>query len=123
MDAGIPADKLVAGAAFYSKIFRDVPNGGTNGLYQVAGKRSQHGPGYDEITSKYETAPSFTKYWDNAAKACWLYDGSTFITYEDPSAIREKCKFVKERGLRGIMYWVHGADSTGVLFDTIYKSF
>jgi chitinase len=119
LKAGIPPEKLVVGAAFYSKQFQDVPDGGAYGLGQITTNRSAYGPDYTEIAGRLEADPAFTKHWDDGAKACWLYDGSTFITYEDPRAIGEKCAYVKKQGLRGVMYWVHGADKTGALFEAL----
>ena len=44
------------------------------------------------------------------AKAPYLFNGSTFISYDDPESIRLKCAYLKKEGLLGIMYWEHGCD-------------
>lgn len=119
---GVPNDKIVMGAAFYSKQWNGVPEGGTHGLHQKAKSRCVHGPGYDVIREAYEVNPDYIKYWDDEAKACWLYNGYNFITYEDPRAMIEKVEFVKEKQLRGIMYWEHHYDSTSTLFNIIYDN-
>ena len=56
------------------------------------------------------------------AKAPWLFDGSTFITYEDEQSIRAKCAYVKEKGLLGLMYWEHSCDPSGDLLRTLAES-
>ena len=34
--------------------------------------------------------------------------------------MRAKARYVKESGVRGIMYWCHDSDETGILFNAIY---
>ena len=63
--------------------------------------------------------------WDEDAEANYLWNGKTLVSYESPEAIRRKCEFVREKKLRGIMYWEHGNDPTrellGVIADTLGK--
>jgi len=118
---GIPASKLVLGAAFYSRIWKNVPDV-NNGMHQVSPTGGGFGPRYTEIKLIHERSGRYTKYWDDTAKAPWLFDGENFISYDDPRSVREKCAYVKRNGLGGMMYWEHGADMTGELFDTIYDS-
>ena len=80
------------------------------------------GPSYTEIMLKYETRMDYTKYWDDDAKAPFLYNGSTFISYDDPRSVRYKCEYALAHGMAGAFYWVHDADLGSVLFDTIYDS-
>ncbi len=117
---GIPANKLVIGVAFYSRRWDGVKSTVNNGLNQDAETIGDFGPDYTAIHHIYEKSNSFTKYWDDVAKAPWLFDGYSFISYDDPMSIKHKCNYVKEQGLAGIMYWQHGADNTGILFNSIY---
>ena len=116
---GYPRDKLVLGAAFYSHRYDGVQGGG-NGYGQPYTGRYTYGPTYTDISLKYEKSAYFAKYWDDAAKEPWLFDGDSFITYDDPMAMRFKCEYVKAMGLRGVMYWEHGGDRTHALFNAIY---
>ena len=118
---GVPKDKLVLGAAFYSRMWRNVADV-NNGMHQKSPTGGGFGPGYTEISMIHERSGRFTKYWDDVAKAPWLFDGKDFISYDDPRSVREKCEYVKKNGLKGMMYWEHGSDKTGVLFNTIYDS-
>ena len=46
-----------------------------------------------------------TRYRDTAAGALWLYDGTTWWSYDDPQVIAQKAAYVKSRGLGGLMAW------------------
>lgn len=116
--AGVPLEKLVIGAAFYSRQWEGVENR-NNGLLQPAETTGQGGPGYSEITEEFIRQGGYTKYWDEEAQAAYLWNGSKLISYETPEAIALKCRYVKEKGLLGIMYWEHGCDQTHELVRTI----
>lgn len=55
------------------------------------------------------------------AKAPWLFDGYSFISYDDPMSLHYKAEYVRKQGLGGMMYWQHTSDATGTLFDAIYE--
>ena len=118
---GIPAQKIVIGCAFYSRRWDGVVNE-NHGMHQNAETIGDFGPDYTSIALIYEKSEQFTKYWDDVAKAPWLFDGYSFISYDDPMSIAHKCRYVKEKGLGGVMYWQHTADATGTLFDAIYDN-
>jgi chitinase len=121
IDFGIPSKKIVMGAAFYSRKWQGVPNI-NNGINVEAKSPGGFGPDYTAIHHIYEKQLGFIKYWDDRAKAPWLFNGDTFISYDDPESIRYKCEYVKEHNLGGVMYWEHGYDRTGILFNTIYDA-
>ncbi len=120
-EAGVPYEKLVVGAAFYSRQFDGVPNV-NNGLLQTAETIGMYGPSFGELTEEYRRAGNYTEYWDEDAEAHYLWNGSTLISYESPEAIRRKCLYVKEKGLLGIMYWEHGCDPERVLLNAMYEA-
>ena len=119
--AGVPYEKLVVGAAFYSRQFEGVADV-NNGLLQPSESVGMAGPAYGDLTEEFIRQGGYTRYWDEDAEAAYLWNGSTFITYESPEAIRRKCRYVLEKGLLGIMYWEHGCDPTGELLDTIHTT-
>jgi chitinase len=45
--------------------------------------------------------------WDDVAKASYSYDKAreVFNSYDNPRAVREKCEYVKRRGLGGVIIW------------------
>lgn len=106
MAAGVPAEKLVIGAAFYGRKFNDVVGEG-DGLGMDTTGDNHAGPDYDVLTPEYLEEHGYKRYWDESAKAPWLYNGSSFITYDDPQSLAEKAKYSMEKGLGGVMYWVY----------------
>ncbi|RKJ42063.1 chitinase [Acutalibacter sp. 1XD8-33] len=116
--AGVPLEKLVIGAAFYSRRWDGV-EGGNNGLLQPAATTGQSGPGYSDITGEFIRRGGYKSCWDAEAQAAYLWNGSTFISYESPEAVALKCRYVKEAGLLGLMYWEHGCDKTHTLLQVI----
>lgn len=118
--AGVPYEKLVIGAAFYGRHF-EVKAFENNGLLQPSGA-GLPGPAYGEITERYLSENGYEIFWDEEAEAHYLWNGRTFVSYESPEAIRRKCDFVKEKGLKGIMYWEHGNDPTRELLGVIAET-
>lgn len=119
-NAGVPLEKLVVGAAFYARHFTGAKNI-NNGLLQEA-SAGLSGPSYGEITPEYCAEHGYTEYWDEDAEAAYLWNGSVFVSFESPEAIRRKCEFVKEKGMLGVMYWEHGCDPSGELLGVIAKT-
>lgn len=118
--AGVPYNKLVVGAAFYARHYTGAADI-NNGLLQEA-SAGIYGPDYGGITEAYLRENNFTEYWDEDAEAAYLWNGSVFVSFESPEAIRRKCLYVKEKGLLGVMYWEHSADPTRELLGVIAET-
>ncbi|WP_051507121.1 glycoside hydrolase family 18 protein [Saccharibacillus sacchari] len=121
--AGVPRSKIVIGAAFYSRMWKGVPNV-NNGLHQMAATSGGYGPEFTELHDDYIDRNGFRRYWDDEAKAPYLYDGGTqdagtFITYDDKESIHWKCRYVIQEGLGGVMFWEYRCDRTGLLLEAI----
>ena len=98
---GVPANKIVLGAAFYGRIYKDVANI-NNGLYQAANfKGGVNQNNFDEVTKDFEF------FWDETAQAPYAYqkENQLFLTYDNKKSIKLKSNYVKENGLHGIMFW------------------
>jgi chitinase len=121
LSAGIPPGKLVLGVAFYGRGFTGV-NPENNGLYQPFQKYAAGFP-YGTLSRDYINKQGFTRFWDDAAKAPYLWNAATatFITYDDPESLKAKADFVKSHHLGGIMYWEHSNDPTEQLLDIIFN--
>ncbi|MDI9485008.1 MAG: glycoside hydrolase family 18 protein [Bacillota bacterium] len=119
--AGVPKEKIVIGAAFYSRMWKNVPNI-NNGYLQMTPGSGGYGPVYTELTADYINKNGFVRYFDEEAKAPYLFDGQTFITYDDEMSLEAKCAYLKEQCLKGIMFWEYSCDQTGTLLDAIYRS-
>ncbi len=107
-EAGVPREKIVIGAAFYGRSFHGIIGSGDGLAMQTAGD-TEAGPVYDTLTEEYLEQNGFERYWDEDAKAPWLFNGDTFITYDDPNSLDEKAKYAVSEGLGGVMYWVYDA--------------
>ncbi len=112
--AGVPSEKLLMGAAFYSRMWENIPNR-CNGFLQLAKTGGGYGPDYTALVSDYIDKNGYTRYWDDEAKAPYLFNGSTFISYDDEQSIAAKCDYIKENNVGGIFYWQHSYDLTGTL--------
>jgi chitinase len=116
---GVPANKLVIGAAFYGRMWENVPSA-RNGLYQ-SGKFLK-GVNYKKYKTELTTEKGFVSYWDDVAKAPFSYnaDKKLFITYDDKRSIDLKTKYVADNKLNGIMFWELTNDTfNDGLLDTI----
>jgi chitinase len=119
--AGFPNEKLMMGAAFYGRAWRSVKSTKNNGLGQKAGTSGNKSYGYDVLQTMISDG-SYTRYWDEQAKAPYLFNGKTFISYEDEESITAKGTYAKDNGLMGIMFWEYGQDTTGTLVKALYTA-
>lgn len=120
-NAGVPKDKIAIGMAFYTRQWDGVPNR-NHGYLQIAKTGGHYGPSYDELAEKYINKDGYVRYWDDISKAPWLFNGDSFISYDDEQSITCKGKYVLEEDYAGLFYWEHGSDKTGTLLDAAYKS-
>lgn len=120
-DAGVPREKIVIGAAFYARRWDGVPDI-HHGLLQQADSVGNSGPGYTTLLNEYIDKNGWTAYWDEDAQAPFLFNGSQFISYDDPRSLELKCRYLKREGLLGIMYWEHRHDSTHSLLKVMAEA-
>lgn len=118
-DAGFPKAKMVMGVPFYGVKYNGVTNPG-NGLYQTFTSGSSIP--YDTIAASYLKDPSYTRYEHPDAKVPWLYNGSTFISYDDPQSILEKGRYIRDTGLGGAAIWELSQSADGTLFRALYDA-
>lgn len=119
--AGVPPQKIVMGVAFYGRGWSGV-QGMNNGLYQKY-EAFRGAYGYDHIKNMLLDKGGYERYWDEEAKApfLWNQDSSIFISYEDPESLRYKGSYVRQQELGGIMYWEHRHDKDGDLLDVLHE--
>jgi chitinase len=97
---GVKPEKIVFGLPFYGYEWTDVTNT-DHGLFQ-AGTPVGDGSGYNAIVP---LESSFTKYRDPTTQAPWLYDGTSFWTYDDPTSLAFKMSYARKQKLGGLMVW------------------
>lgn len=114
MEAGIAPEKLFIGAAFYSRVWKGV-NNENHGMRQQAECTVEGDYTYGTLVERYIGKNGFIRYWDEDAKAPWLFDGECFISYDDEESLGCKIDYLKEKGLAGIMCWEYGCDTSHTL--------
>ncbi|GAB4028163.1 glycoside hydrolase family 18 protein [Spirosoma koreense] len=119
--AGVPADKLVLGIAFYGRAWQlqtDDPKAKPRSIVKV-----ERGGGYSFIKDSLLTDPAYKRYWDRRAKAPFLYNSSLkrFVSYDDEQSVKEKCRYVQKKGLAGVMFWEYFSDPKGYLLSEINR--
>ena len=116
---GIPANKLVIGAAFYGRMWENVPPT-NNGLYQPG--KFKKGVNYRNSAKELSPSAGFKLYWDDVAKAPYAYNASQklFVTYDNKRSMELKTTYALDQGLNGIMFWEITNDTfRNGLLDTI----
>ena len=147
---GAPSEKIVIGAAYYTRGWEKVSNEGIDpncpGLFgsaEVCAKDANGDPtpgaepeiaikdgeggrrtgvwsynALDDLKKKYS---GLQEYWDDVAKAPYLYnpDNGAFFTYDNVRSIQEKCKYVKENNLGGMIAWMASMDKATTEGSTV----
>ena len=117
--AGAPASKINIGLAFYGRTFGDVTVD-HHGLHQRFGSDGGF-ISWQEIARDHLGKPGVVRYWDEQAQSAWLWNEKQrrLISYDDPQALQAKARFVRQRGLGGVMYWEHAQDPDEQLLDVV----
>ena len=123
MALGIPASKLVVGLAFYGKGFNLAEAKGKGIGQKTTG--TTEGGGYTMLKDSLINKNGYKAYRDKKAKAPYLYNAAEkkFITYEDEWSVREKCKFVLQNKLAGVMFWEYNSDPKEYLLSEVNRTF
>ncbi|NVY96371.1 chitinase [Lactobacillus sp. DCY120] len=151
---GAPSQKLVIGAAFYSRGWNKVAAGtdaSHPGLFQPATKNNKDadqtltygaenyspkkaGDGgraggvwpYRNFADLKTKTPDLKEYWDDVAKAPYMYSQKTgeFYTYDNPRSVGYKAAYVKEHHLGGVISWMQSQDkeTTSTKRDALTKA-
>jgi len=103
---GVDKNKIVIGAAFYTRIFAvDSNSTSNNGLYQPC--KFEKGVSHKQFDVKSYELQGYTYYWDDTAKAPYMYNPETkrFCTFDDERSLALKTKYAIDQKLDGIMFW------------------
>ena len=140
---GAERQKIVIGAAYYTRGWEQVSDKGVDpnnpGLFgeaAVVNKNADLTPtpgalneapmkngeggraggvwGYNALYKLKAKYTGLKEYWDDSAKAPYLYNPETgaFFTYDNVRSIQEKAKYVKENNLGGMIAWMASQDAT-----------
>lgn len=108
--AGIPAERLMLGAAFYGHQWK--LRGTDDPLYQTA--THKNAIDYTKIARLITKTPD-AAFYDEAAQAAYFYNGSVLISYDSERSIAQKRIYAAQNGLLGLFAWQYGGDATGAL--------
>ncbi len=125
LDKKVPSEKLIIGAAFYARVWENVPVK-NHGLYQP-GKFKQ-GVAFKDFTTYFSDTSGYRYYWDKKAKAPYQFNAAKmlFATFDDQRSIKEKTKYIRRKKLGGIMFWELSQDKNNkglveVMYNTINR--
>ncbi len=119
---GVPLGKVVIGIAFYAREFVGVGGASAHGLYQP-GRFRRFVP-MKQMRKEFTASRGYIAYWDSAAQSPYSYnaDRRVFLTYDNERSIAAKTRYVREKGLNGVMFWQLRLDiSRNGLLDALYK--
>ncbi|MES1224860.1 MAG: glycoside hydrolase family 18 protein, partial [Bacteroidota bacterium] len=121
INAGVPADKIVAGVAFYGRAWK-VNSTDNDGLNDKV-LSYQRGGGFTKLKDSVIDQNGFTSYWDKDAQAPYLFNSadSIFLSYDNERSIKKKCAYVKQNKLAGVMFWEYFGDYKCYLLDVVDK--
>ncbi len=145
---GVAPGKIVVGVPFYGKQYIDVGTANL-GLYQPYDNTGldanslqgdqQPTPTYHQLVDQLDIVDAngngtggYETLWDPQAGEPWLWNPEgthvlstgtvvtpTFISYDNPSSVKERNSFVRENGLRGIMAWEISQDADSHVLVTV----
>lgn len=124
VQAGMPRAKINVGIPFYGRGWKGVkPGAANNGLYQAA---TGAGAGtYEAGIEDYKVLKTRTAakvYYHPVTMQLWTYDGNEFWSYDDPTVIRTKIKYVKDQQLGGLFSWsLDGDDAQNTLLNAQWE--
>jgi chitinase len=122
---GVPANKLLIGIPFFARAYGGVPNVNAGLLQPSKGPpadwRESDGS-WRRLSRTRLTDPRYTRHWEPRARVPWLYEPrtGTWITYDDPEAVRAKMSYAREHKLGGVIIWELGADD-GRLMQAVWQ--
>ena len=129
--AGVPANKLGIGVAFYGKAV-DAASTENNGLGQQRVRPVAETPspsagqagGYSKLKESVINQNGYTRHWDKNAQAPYLFnpDKKVFITYDDEKSTKLKAKYVKKHKLAGVFFWEYFSDPKEHLLNVLDKT-
>ncbi len=122
---GVPAHRIYIGVAFYSRGFANTDGLGkpSNGI--VSDQTWEAGVcDYKDLPR-----PGAVEYYDAKAGGAYSYDPVKKIlnSYDNPQSVVEKCKYVWDKGLKGVIVWdisgdVRDQTSNRSLIKVLYEN-
>ncbi|WP_406048107.1 glycoside hydrolase family 18 protein [Kribbella sp. NBC_00889] len=121
---GAPRSQLVMGVPFYSHGWTGVTDQ-NHGLFQpsTGAAPGTFEPGTDDYHYLKAQLSNYTVYRDNEAGFAWIFDGTTFWTWDDPVEMKRKAQYISKRDLGGAMIWsLDGDTGNGELISALHRN-
>lgn len=119
VNAGVPLRKINLGIPFYGRKWTGVKSSENHGLFQEA-------ESVGDIAFYRQIVPclrddAYQQCWDDAAQAPYLWNPkeAIFISYENARSLAAKIRYLRERGLGGVMFWEYSDDYQGELLNAL----
>jgi chitinase len=132
LSAGINPADINLGLAFYGKGWINVATTENNGLRQPAEVPTNTGFGFGtwdpgsfeawDIFQNYVNKNGYVRFYDEVAQCPYVFNGNTWIGYDDEQSIRVKTEYAMEKGLGGVMFWDFSGDLDYILQKTIAET-
>ncbi|KAJ1919251.1 hypothetical protein H4219_002103 [Mycoemilia scoparia] len=133
LSRGVPPSKLVMGVGLYGRGFANVSpapiHQGTDCLgvpFSGLPKGTWEEGVFDYshlATQMLQPDSGYTLYWDNLAKAPYLYNANerVMITFDDINSVGWKMHYICTQQLGGVMIWELNQDRADVLLDRMIQ--
>ncbi|GAA3258330.1 glycoside hydrolase family 18 protein [Dactylosporangium siamense] len=122
-DRGAPKKSLVLGIPYYGQGWTGITSTANNGLFQTAtGPAPGTWAAGNEDYKVLATLPQqgYKVHRDLLSGHAWLFNGTTFWTYDDQLTVAQKSLYLRFNGYGGAMVWsLDGDDANGTLTKTI----
>lgn len=118
LNSGLEKHKLLLGVPSYGRVWRQVDGG--DGLNQRAGTSGNKTLTYGEVQQL--ESQGYTCYWDEEAQAAWYYNGSSFVSAENPQSIAAKMRHIQQNGWLGAAVWSWNNDADGMMLTTMNEA-
>ena len=112
LSRGLDADRILLGVPQYGRMWRNVFSE-TDGLHARAETSGNKIITHDEIASLIKDG--YTRHFDENAHAPYLFNGSSFVSYDDAESARAKADYILDHNLLGTALWAAGHDTSAVL--------
>lgn len=119
IDGGFAAEKLLLGIPQYGRMWRQVTGG--DGLHQRAGTSGNKVVTQPDL-AQHLAGSEYTRHYDESACAPYLYNGDSFISYDDAASVQAKAEYLQANGLLGAALWEAGHDPEGILLAALHDA-
>lgn len=104
LDIGVPANKMVIGAAFYARVWQGVDSA-NNGRYNPG--EHTRGVNFKHHAAELTAGKGWQYYYDEEAQAPYWYhaEDRKYATGDDRRSVAAKVQYAIDHKLRGIMFW------------------